>query len=338
MNLGAYITRRLALMIFVIFGVLTITFVVSHIIPADPIAAAYGGQAPPELIEKIRHEWGLDRPLHEQYVAYMWDALHGSLGNSIKTTKPVIEDLRRYFPATFELSTTAIILAIIIGIPLGIASAVKRNKISDHIARVFSILGISMPVFWLGLLLLAFFYYQLGVLPGPGRLDTFIEPPPNITGMITLDSLITGKRDAFFNSLQRLILPSFVLAFASIAAVVRITRSSMLDVLRQDYIRTAKSKGLKNRIVIMKHALRNALIPTTTIVGLRYGSLLEGAVLTETIFAWPGVGRYMVGAILYNDFPAIMGSVLLIAIVYCLANLTVDIIYGFLDPRIRVGE
>jgi len=195
-----------------------------------------------------------------------------------------------------------------------------------------------MPVFWLGLLLLALFYYRLGILPGPGRLSTFVEPPPTITGMVTVDSLITGNWVALSDSLQRLILPSFVLAFASIAAVVRITRSSMLDVLRQDYIRTAKSKGLKNRVVILKHALRNALIPTTTIVGLRYGSLLEGAVLTETIFAWPGVGRYMVGAILYNDFPAIMGSVLLIAIVYSLANLIVDIIYGFLDPRIRIGE
>jgi len=338
MNLGTYVARRLGLMIFVLFGVLVITFIVSHVVPADPVAAVLGSQAPPELIEKVRHEWGLDRPLPEQFINYVWNMLHGNLGKSIRTDRPVSDDLLQYFPATIELSTAAIILAMVVGIPLGIISAVRRNKLSDHFARVFSIFGISMPVFWLGLLLLAVFYYKLGLLPSPGQLDMLLRPPPVVTGLITVDSLLAGDWIVFSNYLSHLALPAFVLGFASLASIARITRSSMLEVLRQDYIRTAKSKGLRKHVVITRHALRNALIPTATIIGLRYGSLLEGAVLTETIFAWPGVGRYAVGAILYLDFPAIMGSVLAIAVIYSLANLVVDIIYGVLDPRIRVGE
>lgn len=338
MNLGTYIARRLGLMVFVLFGVLVITFIVSHVVPADPVAAVLGSQAPPELIEKVRHEWGLDRPLLEQFINYVWNMLHGNLGKSIRTDRPVSDDLLQYFPATIELSTAAIILAMVVGIPLGIISAIRRNKLSDHLARVFSIFGISMPVFWLGLLLLVVFYYKLGLLPSPGQLDMLLPPPPVVTGLITIDALLAGDWIVFSNYLSHLALPAFVLGFASLASIARITRSSMLEVLRQDYIRTAKSKGLRKHVVIMRHALRNALIPTTTIIGLRYGSLLEGAVLTETIFAWPGVGRYTVGAILYLDFPAIMGSVLAIAVIYSLANLVIDLIYGFLDPRIRVGE
>ena len=338
MNLATYILRRLGLMIFVLFGVLVITFIVSHVVPADPVAAALGSQAPAYLIEKVRHEWGLDLPLQEQFINYMWNVLHGNLGISIRTNRPVGEDLLQYFPATIELSTAAIILAVVLSIPLGVISAVRRNKLSDHITRVFSVFGISMPVFWLGLLLLAALYYKLGLVPGPGQLSFQLSPPPRVTGFLTIDSLLAGNLSLFFNYLSHLILPAFVLGFASLASITRITRSSMLEVLRQDYIRTAKAKGLRRSVVINRHALRNALIPTTTVIGLRYGSLLEGAVLTETIFAWPGVGLYSVGAILYLDFPAIMGSVLAIAVVYSVANLVVDLLYGFLDPRMRVGE
>jgi peptide/nickel transport system permease protein len=338
MNLATYILRRLGLMIFVLFGVLVITFFVSHVVPADPVLAALGSQAPAYLIEKVRHEWGLDLPLQEQFINYVWNVLHGDLGISIRTNRPVAEDLLQYFPATIELSTAAIILAIVLSIPLGITSAVRRNKLSDHITRVFSILGISMPVFWLGLLLLAALYFKLGLAPGPGQLSFQLTPPPRVTGFLIIDSLLAGELSILFNYLSHLILPAFVLGFASLASITRITRSSMLEVLRQDYIRTAKAKGLRRSVVINRHALRNALIPTTTVIGLRYGSLLEGAVLTETIFAWPGVGLYSVGAILYLDFPAIMGSVLAIAVVYSVANLIVDLIYGFLDPRMRVGE
>ena len=338
MNLLTYVIRRLFLMIFVLFGVLVITFIVSHVIPADPVGAALGSQAPEYLIIKVRHEWGLDLPLQEQFINYMWNALHGDLGISIRTNRPVSEDLLQYFPATIELSTTAIIFAIALSIPLGIVSAVRRNKLADHITRIFSIFGISMPVFWLGLLLLAALYFKLGLMPSVGQLSFQVTAPPRVTGFLTIDCLLAGDLNAFFNYLSHLILPAFVLGFASLASITRITRSSMLEVLRQDYIRTARAKGLSKRVVINRHALKNALIPTTTVIGLRYGSLLEGAVLTETIFAWPGVGLYVVGAILFLDFPAIMGSVLAIALVYSIANLVVDLVYGFLDPRMRVGD
>jgi peptide/nickel transport system permease protein len=335
MNFWAYLARRVALMIFTLFGIVVITFIISHVIPADPIGAILGPQAPPELVEKVRHEWGFDRPMWDQFVDYLWKLLHGDLGKSIRTNKPVMSDLLYYFPATIELATAALIVAIITGIPLGIISAVKKDRVPDHLSRIFVLIGVSMPVFWLGLILLFVLYYQLGVMPGPGRLDPYITPPPRITGILTIDSLISGNFDAFKNALWHLILPSFVLGYYSSASIARITRASLLEVLRQDYIRTAKAKGLRERIVLMRHAIRNSLIPTTTVIGVSYGSLLEGAVLTETIFAWPGLGRYSTGAFLSVDFLAVMGSTLLIALVYSLANFIVDIVYAFLDPRIR---
>ena len=246
-----------------------------------------------------------------------------------------MEDLLYFFPATIELATAAIIVAIAIGIPLGIISAVKKDRWPDHISRIFALMGVSMPVFWLGLILLFVLYYKLGIFPGPGRLDPGIPEPPRITGLLTIDSLITGNFEAFINVLWHLALPSFVLGYYASASIARITRTALLEVLTQDFIKAARSKGLAERIVLFRHALRNALIPTTTVIGMAYGSLLEGAILTETIFAWPGLGRYSTGAFLSVDFMAVMGSTLLIAIVYSLANLIVDILYAFLDPRIR---
>jgi len=335
LDLKTYILRRLALMVFVLFGIIVITFIVSHVIPADPIGAILGPQAPPELVEKVRREWGFDKPLPEQFVDYIINLLHGNLGKSIRTNKPVAEDLIRFFPATIELATAAMIVAIAIGIPLGIISAIKKDKWPDHISRIFALMGVSMPVFWLGLILLFVLYYQLGIFPGPGRLDPGIEAPPRITGILTLDSLITGNFEAFTNAVWHLILPSFVLGYYASASITRITRTSLLEVMTQDFIRTARAKGLPERVVLFRHALRNALIPTTTVIGMAYGSLLEGAILTETIFAWPGLGRYSTGAFLSVDFLAVMGSTLLIAVIYSVANLVVDILYAFLDPRIR---
>jgi len=335
LDLKTYILRRLALMLFVLFGIIVITFIVSHVIPADPIGAILGPQAPPELVEKVRKEWGFDKPLPEQFVDYMVNLLHGNLGKSIRTNKPVAEDLMKFFPATIELATAAMIVAIAIGIPLGIISAVKKDKWPDHISRIFALMGVSMPVFWLGLILLFVLYYQLGIFPGPGRLDPGIEAPPRITGILTLDSLITGNFEAFTNAVWHLMLPSFVLGYYASASITRITRTSLLEVMTQDFIRTARAKGLSERVVLFRHALRNALIPTTTVIGMAYGSLLEGAILTETIFAWPGLGRYSTGAFLSVDFLAVMGSTLLIAVIYSVANLVVDILYAFLDPRIR---
>ncbi len=335
MDLKAYIIRRLILTIFVLFGVLVITFFLSHVIPADPIGAILGPQAPPELVDKIKHEWGFDKPLHEQFIDYIWRVLHGDLGKSIRTNRAVLTDILSFFPATIELATAALIVGILMGIPLGVISALKKDSIIDQLARVFVIAGVSTPVFWLGLVFLIIFYYWLGWLPGPGRLDPFISLPPRITGLLLLDSLISGRLDAFWNGIKHLVMPSIVLGWYAAAGIARITRSSILEVLRQEHVRTARAKGLKERLVILRHVLRNALIPTITVIGITYGGLLEGAVLTETIFAWPGLGRYASGAFLYLDFLAVMGVTLFIAIIYSVVNLIVDIIYTYLDPRIR---
>ncbi|MDW8035107.1 MAG: ABC transporter permease [Candidatus Korarchaeum sp.] len=335
MDLRTYVIRRLILMIFVLFGIVVITFFISHVIPADPISAILGPQASPELVEKIRKEWGFDKPVHEQFIDYLIKLSKGDLGKSIRTNKPVMEDLLYFFPATIELATSAMVVAIAIGIPLGIVSAVKKDKWPDHISRIFALIGVSMPVFWLGLILLFALYYKLGLFPGPGRLDPGVLEPPRVTGLLLIDSLIARNFEAFSNALWHLALPSFVLGYYASASITRITRTALLEVLNQDFIKTARSKGLTERIVLFRHALRNALIPTTTVIGMTYGSLLEGAVLTETIFAWPGLGRYSTGAFLLVDFLAVMGATLLIALIYSLANLIVDILYAFLDPRIR---
>ena len=336
MNLATYIAKRLILMVCVLLGVLILVFVIFHMIPADPVGSILGGNAPPEMVEELRHELGLDKSLYQQFLSYIRGVFHGDLGVSLRTGKPVWEDIKRFFPATIELTIVALIISIAMGIPLGIISAVKRNKVSDHIVRVFSISGVSFPVFWTGLILLMIFYYKLGWLPGPGRCDLYIDYPAKITNLLLLDSIIAGNWSAFFNGLAHLILPAFVLGYSATANIARITRSSMLDVLMQDYIITARAKGLRERAVIMKHAFKNAMLPTITIVGLTMGALLEGAVLTETIFAWPGLGRYITNGLIAFDYPSVMGGTLYIAIVYSLINLIVDISYGFLDPRIRV--
>ena len=328
--------KRLFLMVIVLFGILVLVFFIAKVIPADPVGALLGGNAPPELVDELKHKLGLDKPLIIQFIDYIKGALRGDFGISLKTNRPVIEDIKEYFPATMELAIFAIIIAVGIGIPLGIFSAVKRNSFVDHFSRIFSILGVSMPVFWTGLLLLLLFYYKLGLLPGSGRLELFIIPPEPKTGLIILDALLEGNWEAFWDGLKHIILPAFVLGYASSASIARMTRASVLDVLRQDFIRTAKAKGLPKRLVIYKHALKNALIPVVTLIGLRFGSLLEGAVLTETIFGWPGLGRYIVNALLVLDYPAIMGGTVFIALIYSLANLVVDITYAVLDPRMRI--
>jgi peptide/nickel transport system permease protein len=336
MNLANYIARRLALMVLVVFGVLVITFVISHVVPADPVLAILGGNAPAEKVDALRRELGLDRPLPQQFVAYMWGAVRGDLGRSLRTGRPVWQDIQQYFPATVELTFSAIFLAIVLGIPLGVISAARRNRVHDHAARVFSIVGVSMPVFWTGLVLMLLLYYRLGWLPGPGRLDLEILPPPSRTRLLILDSLLAGNWAALGNAVGHLLMPAFVLGYVATATIARMTRSSMLDVLYQDYIRTARSKGLREGVVVLRHALRNALIPTVTVIGLVFGGLLEGSVLTETIFAWPGLGRYITTGYITLDYPAVMGGTLYIAVVFSVVNLIVDLTYAFLDPRIRL--
>ena len=334
MKLGTYILKRIFLMVIVMFGVATIVFFITHIIPADPVGAILGGNAPIERVDEMRHQLGLDKPIPLQFIDYMKGIVHADFGISLKSSRPVLTDIINYFPATIELAVASMLFAVLVGVLLGIFSAIYRNKSIDHFSRVFSILGVSMPVFWLGLLLLLLFYYHLDLLPGGGRNSLFIFPL-RITGFVLLDSLLAGNWAAFWDGLSHIVLPAFVLGYASAASIARIMRASMLDILRQDFIRTAKSKGLSKRVVIYRHALKNALIPVVTIIGLSFGSLLSGAVLTETIFSWPGLGRYIVNALLVLDYPAVTGGTLFIAFVYSLANLLVDISYAVLDPRMR---
>lgn len=333
MNLLTYIVRRIFLVIPIVLGVLAITFLISHIVPGDAAQLMAGPRATPEIIERIRHEHGLDRPLYVQFGVYIAHVFRGDLGKSILTRRPVTADIVDYFPATFELTTMAMLLSVIVGIPLGIISAVQKDKILDQLSRITSIIGVSMPIFWLGLLLMLFFYIKLRLLPGPGRITG--ASPSHITGLFVLDSVLSGDWRALGDSFLHLVMPAFVLGYAVLARVVRMTRSSMLEVFGQDYIQTARAKGLIERAVIYKHALRNALIPTLTVVGLSYGELLGGAVATELIFAWPGMAHYVVGSMSSLDFPAVMGVTMVIALIYILVNLLVDISYAFIDPRIR---
>lgn len=322
-------------MVLVLFGVTLVTFTLTHVVPVNPVLALVGDRAPQDVVDRVYHELGLDKPLPVQYVLYVRGLLHGELGVSIADQRPVAEDLARYLPATIELSTAAILVAILVGIPTGIVSAVYRNRWPDHLARVFALGGVSLPVFYTALLGLAIFYVALGWLPGPGQLSPYVTPPPRVTGMVVVDALLTGRWKAFWDGLYHLIMPATVLGWSSAGIIARMVRSSLLEVLNTDYVRTAWAKGLSGRAVVLRHALRNALIPTVTVIGLTYGSLLQGAVLTETIFAWPGVGRYATLSVISIDVPAVLGVTLVAALIYSFVNLVVDIVYAYLDPRIR---
>jgi len=321
----------------VLVGVSVITFGLSHLVPADPAIVALGDHATDEQIEAFREKYGLNKPVAEQYWIYVTNLVHGDLGISLRTRRPVAADLHDFFPATFELSLTALIFSILIGIPAGVASATARNRLPDHIVRMVSLIGGSVPIFWLGLLLIGFFYGRLGWLPGGARIDKFIPPPPHITGLFTVDSLLAADYKAFWSSVHHLLLPALALGYFSTAIIARMMRSSMLEVLNLSYILAARAKGLSQGLVVWRHAARNALIPTVTTIGVTFGSLLSGAVLTETIFSWPGLGRYATNSAINLDFPAVMGVTLLAALVYTVANLVVDVGYHWLDPRIRHG-
>ncbi len=332
-----FILRRLFLLIPLLIGITLVAFIISHAVPSDPINAALGQSAVahPEIVAAFRAKWGLDQPPHIQYLTYLINLLQGDLGISIATHNPVVEDLGRYMPATMELATSSIILAIGIGVPFGIISAIRRNTWLDQVSRVLSLIGVSAPVFWLALLALFVFYSRLRWLPGPGRLDIGVDPPTSVTGWYTIDTLLMADFGLFLNALSHLVLPSLVLAAFSMGLITRVTRSAVLDALGQDYIRTARSKGLHEAAITVRHTLPNAMIPTVTVLGLSYGNLLTGAVLTETIFSWPGIGQYAYQSSVRLDFPAIMGVTMLIALVFILVNLVVDVLYIFLDPRLR---
>ena len=321
-------------------GITLLTFLLSHAVPADPVTASLGEQAAadPAVVAAFRHEWGLDRSLPAQYAIYLWNLVRGNFGVSISTRQPVWLDLRQTFPATVELAVVAMAASILVGIPLGVLSAVKRGRLIDHLARVISLVGVSMPIFWLGLIALVVFYARLGWAPSPGRLSATLGPPPMVTGFLLIDSLLAGRPAVARDALSHLVLPAAVLATYNLGIVTRLMRGSTLDVLGEDYVRTARAKGLAEGAVTLRHAARNALIPVITVIGLSFGRLLSGAVIIETVFAWPGLGSYAFRTATSLDFPAIMGVGIVVATIYVLANLLVDLAYALIDPRIQVGQ
>lgn len=329
-----YLIRRLGTLTITLIGIMMITFFISLVVPLDPLAAIAGPQAPQETVERLRILYGFDQPIYIQFARYIKRLAHGDLGTSFQTGRPVLEDIIHFFPATIELATLALIVAILVGIPLGVLSAVYRNSPIDHFSRVLSLIGVSMPVFWLGLVLLLIFYYKLGWFPEPGRLDIMLIEPKRITGALLIDSVIARDWEVFWDAVKHMFLPATVLGLFGLAGIARIVRSSMLDVLSQEYIKTARIKGLNEFLVLTRHALRNALVPAVTIIGLTYGGLLEGSVLTETIFSWPGLGRYLAKAFLTLDLNAVVGGTMLVALIFSVVNLIVDLSYAFLNPQI----
>ena len=333
----SFVARRLGFLVFVILGVSVLTFVISHVVPADPARLLLGRTATAQQIADLRTNLGFDKPLPVQYLVYMEHLLRGDLGQSISSHRPVLSDIADYFPATVELTIYALALCLAVGLPLGVVSALARDRWPDHLVRIFSIAGVALPLFWLGLVLQVILYGRLHLLPAEQRLDLFMSAPRHITGMYTFDSLLTGNWAALGNSLRHIVLPALTLAFAALATMTRVTRASVLEALDQDYIRTARAKGLRRRRVVYRHALRNALIPTTTLMGLQVGNLLGGAFLVEIVFSWPGIGFYSVQAIRAFDYAAIMGVTIIIAVAYTMVNLVVDVLYVVLDPRITYG-
>lgn len=335
MSLLQIVIRRLVLLVFVVIGVAVVTFVISHVIPGDPARLIAGDRATEATVAHIRAGLGLDKPVPEQFWIYVGKLLEGDLGTSVRTQRSIAEDIGTFLPATLELGIVAMLIAIGVGVPLGVVSAIHKDRPIDQLARTISVMGISMPVFWFGLALILLFYSQLQILPGAGRIATDIPNPERITGFFLVDSLLAGDLRAFGSALYHIILPASVLAFANLGILTRQIRAAMLDAMQEDYVRTAKANGLSRRAIIMHHALRNALIPSVTLIGLAFGDLLYGAVLTETIFAWPGMGTYVVSSVQTLDFPAIMGFTIVASIGYVLINLLVDLAYMVLDPQIR---
>jgi peptide/nickel transport system permease protein len=330
----AYVLRRLLVLPVLLLLITFIVFCFGHAIPGDPVLVILGQKGTAADRERIRKELGLDRPLLVQYGRYVDGLRKGDLGRSyVLTNRPVADDLRERFPATIELTVAAMLLAVFLGILIGVLSAVRRGTWLDTIGMTVSLLGLSVPIFWLGLLMILLLG---GILPTGGNLDPRISLEP-ITRFVILDSLLQGRGDALVSALRHLLLPAFALATIPMAIIARITRSSMLEVLTADYVRTARAKGLAEDVVVMRHAFRNALIPVLTIIGTQFGYLLGGAVLTETVFSWPGMGTYVVDAVLNKDYPAMMGGAILIASIFVFMNLLVDSLYAWVDPRIRYG-
>ena len=330
-----YLVSRLSVTVVMAVLATLVIFLISNTVPGDPVLAQLGDVAASnkEFVAEWRAKWGLDLPLWHRYLLFLAGLAQGNLGTSIASQRPVLSDIAAFAPATLELATVSFLLALVVGIPLGIMAAVRRDSWIDNLARVVSLVGVSSPTFWLAFIMLALFYGGLEIAPGPGRLDPIAFPPPTVTGFLLVDSVVAGEWDTFRDAAAHLVLPSIVLAAATLGLITRTTRASMLESIGQDYVRVARAKGLKGRAIILGHVLPNALIPVVTLGGLAYANLLSGAVMTETIFSWPGLGLYTFRSAAALDFPAIMGITLVVALIYLLINLLIDLSYAVLDPR-----
>ena len=317
-------------------GLLFVTFLIGRVVPIDPVLAAVGDRAPAEVYERVRLELGLDKPLWQQFWLYIFKVFQGDFGSSVLTSNPVIDDIMRVFPATLELATVATLMGVALGIPAGVFAAVHQDRWQDQVVRVLGLLGYSIPVFWLGLMGLLLFYAKLGIVAGPGRIsvafDDLVTP---ITGVILLDSALQGEWEAFRDAFSHVILPATVLGYFSLAYISRMTRSFMIEQLRQEYIVTARVKGLSERRVVWRHALGNVMVPLLTVIALSYANLLEGSVLTETVFAWPGLGQYITNSLLSADMNAVLGGTIMVGVVFIGINMLTDLLYRVVDPRAR---
>lgn len=332
-----YILMRIGMAFILAFGVTLVTFSLANLVPGDPVQAALGEQASanPVIVEQFRQDMGLDQPIPVQYLTYMSNLFQGDLGTSTQTKAPVAQELVSAFPATAELASAAILVAVLLGVAFGLWAALRRGRVTDHLIRVVSLIGISIPTFWLAILVYFFFFFQLRILPGSGRLSPLTIPPPRVTGFYTIDSVIAGQWATFGDAILHLAMPASVLALGVIGLLTRFARSSVLEVLNMDYVKAASAKGLPSRTVVFRYVLRGALVPIIAVVGIAFGSLLAGAVLTEQVFAWHGIGELAYNAATKLDLPVVMGVGLVVGITYICVNLIVDIVYGFVDPRAR---
>ncbi len=335
MGLGYYVIRRLLLAILVLVGLSIVTFVISHMVPGDPVRLAAGPQATAEQIRKLEEEFGLDKPLPVQYLDYAKGVLRGDLGRSLNTRRPVVTDLRRYFPATLELTIASTLLGVLIGIPLAMAAAVFKDRWPDQISRIFALSSISMPVFWLGMVLQLTLAMSLHLLPISGRFDPRVAFPTHVTGLLMVDSLLTRDLSSFGIALRHIALPAFCQSVFAIAIITRLLRADILEVRQKDYVVMLRASGLPERVILFKYVLKNALIATVAMLGLLVGWQLSGSVMIETVFDWPGIGLYAVKSAMTLDFQPIMGVTLFVGLLFTVINLLVDISYGIIDPRIR---
>jgi peptide/nickel transport system permease protein len=338
MSLLFFVVRRLALLVPTLFGVSVIGFLLVYLLPGNPALVKAGPMATPQYVAEMKHRMGLDQPLHVQYGRYVTGLLHGDLGESSSTGRPVLTDFMQRLPATLELTVASLLLALLVGVPMGVLCALRRDAIIDHLGRVFSVAGVAMPSFWSGLVLIYVFFYLLGVAPAPlGRLGPEISPPAPITGLYTVDALVSGNWLALKSSLAHLALPSLTLAITVMAPLARMVRAAMLEILETDYIKAAWAFGLPYRLVIYGDALGNAIIPLVTALGVVFGFLMAGNAVVESVFGWPGIGNYAVKALTLKDPAPIQSFVLFVALMCILVNFLVDLIYSLADPRIRVG-